>query len=886
MASSACCVKCPARSRCRHACVTCRQPGSLYAGGLGLEHHPDLLHREPLKPSEQNTLNGLPGYLAQLAGRTADQIATATAKPFKIELRIPHAAALGDLATRISTLNFSDFTVVVAPTPPPRTHTAQHATCRCHAQDIGGDAVRITAKAQPDCTTWKAFLENLRRLEWSVSPEPPTDKLYFLSSADAVTALNTAGFGPSSGGGAPAAAPGGTPAGGGTAAGGGASIPATNASISVTQPAGSALSISSNTTPALLASGAAPTAPTSSGGSASSAPASSNTPAAPKPPGMASLGIPASGPQAGVPDLIVFNSSPLGDDAAVLERKRILALLDLPRPEMIVNAWVMQNSTTSGSAIGTFASSVRELVGTYNESIERVVLRGWGFLDGLTRQPGYFDQPFYHYISDRFIGDRAGAAIPSDFQAAAQDYLDTSPGTIKDPDDVRTLRFGLCPTGRYCLGFNGLFHPLKPRLTDFLLTLIAAADATTVTNAAITFVELPESHPGVPPVVVHPISDEKQCDPFADKGRCRAIWSNLLMNQELAAGRPACTADDYKWILGSMKDGESPRVYLKCFREEAGRFMPHAGLLRAAIADFLFYYKLSQQYPHEFPPYELGQSADALNNALSPLIDAFNRDIVAYQTFMRADVQERIDRVNSYADQRCCVKRVFGIGKPSFFNDGLVTVRTISGASSQVNTTSQSALNVSTAPQLSTLLNNLNTAPGSASALSSVLGASTASPTLLAGVLNSFQTTYAQIGRTLNLTVLPRSLSTASAAEINVILNADESANNPTFSGGPTAGTTPNYSRVASHDTTTRVRVESVKLFEVSSFAAVLQQSRSKFPLLPPFVEIPYLGTLANRGFLDNKGPVLFCRQRFLPPSFFFFFFFFFFFLLKKNFKL
>jgi hypothetical protein len=55
-----------------------------------------------------------------------------------------------------------------------------------------------------------------------------------------------------------------------------------------------------------------------------------------------------------------------------------------------------------------------------------------------------------------------------------------------------------------------------------------------------------------------------------------------------------------------------------------------------------------------------------------------------------------------------------------------------------------------------------------------------------------------------------------------------------------------NTSRVANHDTTTRVRVDSIKLFEVSSFSAIVERSRSRFPLLPPFVEIPYIGTFAG----------------------------------------
>jgi hypothetical protein len=43
------------------------------------------------------------------------------------------------------------------------------------------------------------------------------------------------------------------------------------------------------------------------------------------------------------------------------------------------------------------------------------------------------------------------------------------------------------------------------------------------------------------------------------------------------------------------------------------------------------------------------------------------------------------------------------------------------------------------------------------------------------------------------------------------------------------------------------VRVDSIKLFTVSSFAAELWKSRSRIPLLPlPFVEVPYIGSVAG----------------------------------------
>jgi len=119
-------------------------------------------------------------------------------------------------------------------------------------------------------------------------------------------------------------------------------------------------------------------------------------------------------------------------------------------------------------------------------------------------------------------------------------------------------------------------------------------------------------------------------------------------------------------------------------------------------------------------------------------------------------------------------------------------------------------------------------------------------PGLIASALANYQTSFAQIGRQLSFTATPRTLATASSAEIAVTLNADESAGGPIYTGPGSTDPAFNTSRVASHDTTTRVRVDSIKLFEVSSFSAIVERSRSRFPLLPPFVEIPYIGTFAG----------------------------------------
>jgi hypothetical protein len=403
--------------------------------------------------------------------------------------------------------------------------------------------------------------------------------------------------------------------------------------------------------------------------------------------------------------------------------------------------------------------------------------------------------------------------------------------------------------------------------------------------------------------------------------RCHAIWHNLdLDHVSPPPAQASCEELDFRGILGSLLDAEAhePTVHLQCFKKAALRLLAPAncksdddtcnktehsflafdgapseaerfyrdkaqryrenspygvGLFRAAIADFLFNYKMSQQYPHEFVPYDLTQSANTLNNALSPLIDAFNRDLWSYQMFVRADMQHQVEELNSRTDGRCCVKRLFGLDKPSFFNDGVVTVRTISGQPTSVSVTSQSFLNGSTAPELPALLSSLATLGASGGSGGGASTATSAGPTAtttggsgggvsgaaappvtgllgpyaaLPAVLANYQTSFAQIGRQLSFTATPRSLATASSAEIAITLNADESAGGPLYTGPGANDPAFNTSRVANHDTTTRVRVDSIKLFEVSSFSAIVERSRSRFPLLPPFVEIPYIGTFAG----------------------------------------
>ena len=116
----------------------------------------------------------------------------------------------------------------------------------------------------------------------------------------------------------------------------------------------------------------------------------------------------------------------------------------------------------------------------------------------------------------------------------------------------------------------------------------------------------------------------------------------------------------------------------------------------------------------------------------------------------------------------------------------------------------------------------------------------------------------AQIGRQLTLDITPHSLPGASSAELEVKLWAQEDSPPALYKDGAASSQNDSLSRVARHNVFTRVRVESVKLFEVSSFSALVQRPRAKVPIIPPLVEIPLIGDLIG---LPLPGAKVFHRS-------------------------
>ena len=284
----------------------------------------------------------------------------------------------------------------------------------------------------------------------------------------------------------------------------------------------------------------------------------------------------------------------------------------------------------------------------------------------------------------------------------------------------------------------------------------------------------------------------------------------------------------------------NPKIFpMFCFREAVQAGFPTgdaditaAKPLRAAFANFLFQYKLSQQYPHEFSGYDLSQSAQELNAELNPLIVAFNRDLAA--------ALAPLQQVANFDPKSNGWMGFSGHGT-RFINNGIITVRTVSGKETVVDTVTQSFFDATNPPSITDVINSIGQAEKDTPAvLKANLTANQAA--VIIGALNSVKPSTSKVGREFKIDVTPHSLSGASSAELDVSLNTSESAEPTLYSDGKSSSD--NLSRVGVHTTVTKVRLESIKLFEISSFTAVLQRSRRNFPLLPPFVEIPYIGSI------------------------------------------
>jgi len=471
-------------------------------------------------------------------------------------------------------------------------------------------------------------------------------------------------------------------------------------------------------------------------------------------------------------DLLVFGASQLEDEPSIRELKRWVAALDTPRPQVTLNAWSVQASSPNEEDVKQVAENVRTVVFAYNEELRKALENGLYYLDSKRYEIRTYSAPwFVSYVLNRFVKGN-----PSNVGKLAM-----------PPDDK-------CGDKAYCLGYGEAFVRPSPSLS-VLIGILAGAK--------------------------NPVHDHVEAfvNRLEGKGDAKSDASKT--------GAGTCGAGDEAEYNANPADFPQykPPVF-NCFRSQLRESLQGAklALLRTAMADYLFQYKMALQYPHDFDIYDFSASAQRLDAQFDPLLIAFNQDMVVFLRHLQQVVS--------------CNPNCKGTDL-QFASNGIVTVTTLSGQQGSVNTGTQSAFASTPPPLVQDFLNNLSKSTSTPGLLTSNLPANAAQS--LAAFLNSSQPSRVTLGRDLNLTVTPVTLPGASSAELNVTLEAkDDGDASPVANGTPQNDTT---DRVTNHKVSTTIRVDTLRLFEVSTFTARLSHGRDPIPLLPPFVELPYIGS-------------------------------------------
>jgi hypothetical protein len=766
--------------------------------------------------------------------RVYADIARLSEPPSKTEeLEVPHYRALGDLATRAKKLNYPGITV----------------------QAAGDNKLRINRASWVTDQEYDEFTSDLMAMGMRLSATSPASQLYYISAAEAASAL---GAGQSDKGSDKSS-------GDKTNSGGGSTTTVSSDNTS-TQTKNSGPSPKPKARAATAEKGSADSADAGSGdaGDANGDPSG----------GSANGGSDSGGKKPSVsistlnPDLLVFGVDHPGDDAEISEKKRILAALDFPRPEVIINTFSFQTSASQSKVLTDENRRLQVEVGRYNDGIQMALNRTWLYLQGRSTESSFFDTIFLNYLRMRFVADKAE---PDKWERHSGQYSGTSSkpsGVINLPDEARR-GFDICPANEYCLGYSSLFRPIRPNLTDMLLAVISSADPAKEIRLALSKMENVDAIN----IIQGTKLDEgwlKQCSydcekklddppPQCDERDVFILRKAAIL--ERGKKRPAerhtdQVSDDAaaqswpKQSSATAAPDSAPNIMpLFCFREEIDSAFPDstgsnnaARLLRSTLANFLFQYKWSRQYPHDFSAYELNESAQALNSQLNPLIVAFNRDLAA-----------ALRPLEDVADFSGCRQEKCNSGKNRFWfwqgndtrfvNNGIITVRTVSGKETIVDTVTQNFFDATELPSIADLISSVGQAESN---VPTVLKANVTAheAAVITGALNSVKPAVAKVGREFKIDITPHSLSGASAAELDLKMLTGDQADPTRYSNGKSDPD--NLSRVAQQTTNTKVRLESIKLFEISSFSATLQRSRKNIPIIPPLFEIPYIGSVLS----------------------------------------
>ena len=497
--------------------------------------------------------------------------------------------------------------------------------------------------------------------------------------------------------------------------------------------------------------------------------------------------------------------------------ERAISLLDLPRPQLSLQVWSYQisakveNPNKPYSRGGDSPDAARCVLNKVNRRVDEANLKMTKALQAGMHEVfktargaapnGFFDEHFREYLTERYS------------DCIKKDRYCLGYFTALEYPDVNST-----DTGQYVAGAS---------LGRLLLFLAAATDA-----------------------------------------EAKDLAPHIVDRMQAELGKP-CPSDSCA-PCGSEKcpHAGKPGIYFSRVAEELNRITLPGNLsaLRAAFLDFFFNYKWTLNYPNDFVPYDLRRSAHVLDDLLQPIINAFNADIDEY-------VQDNLD------DPGLICKTE----KAGLISQGRVQVAALSGTQAFISGQVSNYFNITQTPSLSEVAQGLlaasssgggsgsgnGSAGGGGASASGAGGATQGSGTAgasggkggggtssggsassalqglistnpyvvggeaLAAILAPPKVT-AELTKGVTLTVTPTSLDTASSAELTVNLLVNEPDGGPQ-SVNSTATKQDLLDRVASHQVTDVVRVQSLKLFDLSTLS--MEITHPQTPTCVPLAE-------------------------------------------------
>jgi hypothetical protein len=461
-------------------------------------------------------------------------------------------------------------------------------------------------------------------------------------------------------------------------------------------------------------------------------------------------------------------------------------------------------------------TSIRRAIAMFDLPRPQLSLQVWSYQ--MTAGKTDRDRSSKNPAMDVLPMEKAALALSNGVQEANQSMmtaLEVGFGTLMDlaaqqdffDDQFRnylTKKFYEClPDNSYCLGY---FDALNVPATGFKATnaslnrLLLYLSSSRETKARLTAIK-------VICAMNHP-SPAYTCS-IPENSSAATTCSALASNSELA----------FSNFCSQLLELAAPR---------------NLRIFKAALIDFLFQYKWTYEYLDDFVPYDLQRSAHVVDSLFGPIVDAFNRDLDKYVSDKLATIATEI--------RKSSPKESLGL-----LSRGNVQVSTVSGSQAYVDGKVNNYFDITPPISLNDILNTGNQ-PNIASNLKNILEPKEILILQSLANIGSRPRIEAQVTKEAKLTITPTTLDEASSAQLDVQFDVSE-PDSPETVNQKTAQKDL-LDRVAAQNVKTRVRVESLKLFQVSAFTMELTHPQEGKPL--PIIGWGWQGVFGSTPGLDR----------------------------------